>query len=311
MDTSLVFQPDKSFTIMQLTDVHWVDGKGSDNWTRRLMWKLLEQESPDLVVITGDLVYGDDNLAQLEHALTPILNRGLPWAFVFGNHDNELGASKKALLQRAMQLPGCLMSPGPADIHGEGNYMLGLHSADGALHWALHFIDSGTYNKNPDIGQYDYIHRDQISWYVKNTEALLRQHPDHSALAFFHIPLPEYRQVWSFHPCVGQKLDELACPGQNSGLFSAMLEMGNMKGTFVGHDHVNDYCGTLHGVRLCYGRASGYNTYGRRGFKKGCRMIRLNEDNPGEFESWLRLSDGSIDRQTELHQPHGWRLGEQ
>ncbi len=39
-------------------------------------------------------------------------------------------------------------------------------------------------------------------------------------------------------------------------------------GTFVGHDHVNDFVGDLYGIRLCYGRATGFNTYGRQGFTR-------------------------------------------
>jgi hypothetical protein len=33
----------------------------------------------------------------------------------------------------------------------------------------------------------------------------------------------------------------------------------------AGHDHVNDFEGTLYGVRLCYDARAAYNTYGREG----------------------------------------------
>lgn len=35
-----------------------------------------------------------------------------------------------------------------------------------------------------------------------------------------------------------------------------------MIGAFAGHDHDNDYAGSLHGIRLGYGRVSGYGGYG-------------------------------------------------
>ena len=65
---------------------------------------------------------------------------------------------------------------------------------------------------------------------------------------------------------------------------------------FAGHDHLNDYEGTLHAIRLCYGRATGFNNYGREEFLHGARVIRLDEAAP-DFTTWLRLDDGSrIDR---------------
>ena len=79
-------------------------------------------------------------------------------------------------------------------------------------------------------------------------------------------------------------------------------EMKDVVGTFVGHDHVNDYFGDLHGIRLCYGRASGYNTYGRDRFLRGARVIRLREGER-QFQTWLRLSDGSLVSEQPEHRP--------
>ncbi|MNC34498.1 hypothetical protein D3C75_829330 [compost metagenome] len=86
-----------------------------------------------------------------------------------------------------------------------------------------------------------------------------------------------------------------------------MAELGHTLGVFVGHDHVNDYWGELHGIRLCYGRASGHNTYGREGFPRGARMIRLYE---GErrLDTWLRLEDGTKVTKQLRHEPENARL---
>jgi hypothetical protein len=69
----------------------------------------------------------------------------------------------------------------------------------------------------------------------------------------------------------------LGCSIVNSGLFSAFLKMKDVKGTFVGHDHVNDYWGQFHGLQLCYGKATGYNGYGKERFQRGARVIQLHE----------------------------------
>ncbi|MGG4142508.1 hypothetical protein ABEW34_05195 [Paenibacillus algorifonticola] len=92
------------------------------------------------------------------------------------------------------------------------------------------------------------------------------------SLAFFHLPLPEYNEVWNYHSCYGHNYEGMGCPNVNSGLFAAFLEMSDVRGVFVGHDHINDFWGELHGIRLHYGRAIGYNSYGKEGFARGARI---------------------------------------
>lgn len=88
----------------------------------------------------------------------------------------------------------------------------------------------------------------------------------------------------------------MCCPKINTGLFAAMHLAGNVRGVFAGHDHVNDYEGMLYGVRLCYGRATGYNTYGKDAFQRGARVIRLHEEQPDSPPgSALKTAAGLID----------------
>ncbi len=297
MQTRLQFRSDASFTIVQFTDLHWQNGDAQDRQTLALMESVLEQEQPDLVVFTGDLVESlkcDDPVESLRQVVRVAEVRQLPFAAVFGNHDSEKGSRDvlAAVLER--EFAYSLFQRGPGSIHGVGNYWVPVHSATGDRRAAtLYFLDSGSYAPL-SIGKYDWIRGDQIIWYRQQshglTEAEGRILP---ALAFFHIPLPEYSRVWRRHrSCRGSKGERVCCPIWNSGLFRAMRQMGDIAATFCGHDHLNDYAGELGGIHLCYGRATGYNTYGRDGFLRGARVIRLFE---GErrFASWLRLADGS------------------
>ena len=61
---------------------------------------------------------------------------------------------------------------------------------------------------------------------------------------------------------LGQKQEAVLSPSVNSGFFTALLQAGDVKATFVGHDHTNDYCGNLMGINLCYGGVTGYHAYG-------------------------------------------------
>ncbi|MDD9266879.1 metallophosphoesterase family protein [Paenibacillus sp. GCM10023248] len=308
MQHSLSFRDDRTFTITQFTDLHWQDGGALDQQTRRLMDDVLDSERPDLVVFTGDVIYtgyvkpGEpvckQPLQAFREAVQAAVDRGIPWAVVFGNHDTESIVTREELMDAVLKLPHTVTQRGPVEVHGVGNYTLTIRGADGQDAARLVFLDSGEMSPVSHIKGYDWIRSDQIAWYKEASHA----GGDLPALAFFHIPLPEYQQAWYASTCYGNKLENVCCPPVNSGLFAAMAERGDVIGTFCGHDHINDYWGELHGIRLCYGRATGYNTYGQEGFPRGARMIRLRQDERA-FETWLRLEDGTVVREQPEHKP--------
>ncbi len=309
MEQLLRFREDGTFTIVQFTDLHWQNGEPPDRQTAALMVQVLDGERPDFVVLTGDLIDGSncrDPAASLRAVVAPILERSLPWAAVFGNHDDEGALSRADLMAVQRELPGCRSESGPKNVSGTGNYMLQVLPARGeGTPTVLYFLDSGSYAP-PEIGGYAWIEHDQVAWYLETSAGLTRAYEGVRlpALAFFHIPLPEYNEVWDEHLCQGVKLEEICGPRINSGFFAALYTQGDVCGTFVGHDHVNDFEGTLHGIRLCYGRASGFNTYGRAGFARGARVIQLQEG-MRDFRTWLRLEGGEVVAAQPAHEPAG------
>jgi hypothetical protein len=275
----LKFRSDGGFTIVQFTDLHWQNGQPADLQTANLMAEIVDAEHPDLVVLTGDVIQGADCTDPLQswtNAVAPIVERKLPWAAVFGNHDDEGSASRAQLMTHQMTLPGCLSQPGPEHLSGVGNYTLAIqpgnsHGAAVGPDLMLYFLDSHAYADKAHK-QYAWIRQDQIDWFLKTTA----ENPAPSLL-FFHIPLPEFDDVWTAGGCDGSKHESVCSPKFNSGLFNAIKSTGTVMGAFVGHDHVNDFTGNLAGIRLCYGRATGYNTYGHEQFPRGARVIRLRE----------------------------------
>lgn len=67
-----------------------------------------------------------------------------------------------------------------------------------------------------------------------------------AALAYFPIPVPEFNHL-SPENFTGVKQEEISSASINSGFFITLLEGGDVKAAFVGHDHVNDFCGDVHG----------------------------------------------------------------
>ncbi|WP_391575092.1 metallophosphoesterase family protein [Cohnella sp.] len=296
MGSSLEFRSDGTFTIVQFTDLHWTNGGRKDALTRALMERVLEEERPDLIVLTGDIIDSlrcADPVSSFRDALSVSAGSGIPWATVFGNHDSEGAVSRQKLMSAQLELSGAIAEPGPDNVSGVGNFVARIANAAGQTGAALYFLDSGAYSELPSVGGYDWIRADQIAWYREQASALRRANGGTPvpALLFQHIPLPEYREVWNTSVCNGHRHEKVHAPRVNSGLFSALVETGGVTGVFCGHDHTNDYFGELRGIKLVYGRATGYNTYGRWFHRRGARVIRLREGEAG-FSTWLRLANG-------------------
>jgi hypothetical protein len=301
MNRSLRFRNDGSFTIVQFTDTHFCNGEKEDIRTVALMSQILDEEQPDLVIFTGDVIGGHSAKspeATWCMAAAPLIARRLPWCAVFGNHDDECGLSRKELLVIQKKIPGCLTRTGPSQVSGRGNFFLRIRAAKGRSTAALLCcLDSNSYAETI-IGGYGWVREDQIRWFNRSLRRLksLPSNVSPLVLVFLHIPLPEYNAVWQQGTCLGEKNENVCCPRINTGFFAAMHLAGNVQGVFAGHDHVNDFDGSFHGINLCYGRATGYNTYGRDGFQRGARIIRLQAEE-ANFTTWLRLEDGSrVDR---------------
>ena len=287
----LRFNDNGKFKILQFTDTHWLDGSGDDIKTAKLMSELIEFEQPDMVIITGDVISGKeaDSAKGQRGILSALASNKVPWAIVFGNHDDEGSCSRDQLWDIAVSTPYSCCPAKVADISGVSNYVLEVKASDSdAVGYALFMIDSNGYSPVKEIEGYGWIMPDQVEWFRANCDKYIDRTGGGGlpSLAFYHIPLPEYKTVVEKKQYKGQFNEDVCSPDLNSGFFAAVLEKGNVKGMFVGHDHVNDYVGELAGVKLCYGRKTGFRSYSQDGFAKGGRVIELTECKD-EFDTWV------------------------
>lgn len=290
----LRFRDDGTFTIVQFADMHIHDDEETNRLTLALVEKVLDEVQPDLVVLTGDTIFGSESKSPGEaylFAVSPFERRGVPWCAVFGNHDDEGSMSRQELMDVWQTCSYNLSEPGPKEVSGVGNYYQLVKGAKTDEPKAvLYFLDSQSYGTE-EVGTWGWIKPDQVQWYYQTARLLNHgRSTPLPALAFFHIPLPEYNLVWELGCCDGSKNEEICCPKLNTGMFAAMYEAGDVMGVFVGHDHVNDFAGELYGIRLCFGRGTGYGTYGKEGFARGARIIRLYEDKR-DFTTWVTLDE--------------------
>ena len=295
---TLKFNDEGKFKIVQFTDIHWVYGSDNSKPARERIIEVLDAEKPDLVVLTGDVVTSKPAEKGLKEALAPIVERKIPFALTFGNHDEENDLSRKEMLAVVQGLEGNLTTT-TSGLTGVTNYVLPIKaSADERAAAVLYVFDSNAYSTIKGLKGYGWIEHDQIGWYKKTSAAYTTANGGTPlpSLAFFHIPIPEYHEAIADENnfMLGTR-KERACSGEiNSGLGTAMLAAGDVMATFVGHDHVNDYAVNWRGILLCYGRLTGGSTtYNHIPKGNGARIIQLTEGKR-EFETWIRLKGGEV-----------------
>ncbi len=297
--TKFSFRQDGTFRIMQLTDTHHITGdersaRGLDNVKR-----MLDLEKPDLVIHTGDIIFGKPAADCLREILTPIAERNIPFAVTLGNHDEEFGLTRREVLDVIRTIPGNINTLPPA-INGVSNGVVSIQSADNQTQWVLYLLDTGRDSGNIGIDGYGYLHWDQIEWYRQHSMTFRKNNGGEPvpSLAFMHIPLCEYIDALrEKEPKIIGNQQEAPCPSAlNSGFFVQMMEQGDIKAVIAGHEHDNDYVQTYHGKRLIYGRYSGGDTVYNNLGQNGCRMFLMKEGSP-ECQTWIRLFDGTREQE--------------
>ncbi|PIA43706.1 hypothetical protein AQUCO_01800035v1, partial [Aquilegia coerulea] len=307
----------------------------SDLNTTQFVRKLIETEKPDFIAFTGDNIFGSstsDAAESLIKAFRPAMESKIPWAAILGNHDQESTMTREELMSFISLMDYSVSRINPstydhfdngqesvlADIDGFGNYNIQINGAFGT-HLAntsvlnLYFLDSGDRATVDGIRTYGWIKESQLRWLRNISEGFQVNKQDLNldglpgaetapALTFFHIPIPEVRQLW-YTKFKGQFQEGVACSTVNSGVLETLTSMGDVKAVFLGHDHLNDFCGEINGIWFCYGGGSGYHGYGKIGWLRRARII-LVELEKGNHEwmevekikSWKRLDDDNLSK---------------
>ncbi|KAI7747370.1 hypothetical protein M8C21_002291 [Ambrosia artemisiifolia] len=284
------------FRILQVADMHYANGRKtacedmlpeqyaycSDLNTTFFIERMIHAEKPDLIVFTGDNIYGPDTtdpVASMNAAFAPAISSNIPWAAVLGNHDQESTLSREGVMKNIVGMKHTLsqLNPFSVDvIDGFGNYNLEVLGTEGSSYGNesilnLYFLDSGDYSTVPSIPGYGWIKPSQQFWF-QQTSINLQKKSKAPGLAYFHIPLPEYSSFDSSN-FTGVKQEGISSASVNSGFFTTLVGAGDVKAVFTGHDHINDFCGELTGIYLCYAGGFGYHAYGKAGWSRRSRVV--------------------------------------
>ena len=295
---NFTFNKEGKFKILQFTDTHFITGDARAERALANVREMVEIEKPDLVIHTGDIIYGKPAKESLRELLSVFSSRGIPFAVTLGNHDEEFGMTRREVYDYVRSLPHNVNTP-PKNMHGMSNDLITI-SSGGRVKWALYLLDTGNQSTDIKLGTYDYLHFDQISWYREQSQRLREANGGVPvpALAFSHIPVYEHFQALDDRK---KKLTgnwgEAPCPSTiNSGFFAQTQEMADVRALISGHDHDNDYVMKWREKYLIYGRYSGGDTVYNNLKPNGCRLFELT-DGSDSFRTWIRVSGGGIEQE--------------
>lgn len=307
----------REFRILQLTDTQIID-PGQSRYPERIgdttpitdevlykevfyyIEEAIKRTDPDLIIMTGDIVYGefDDSGEILCKIVDYMESFGIPWAPVWGNHDNE---SIKGVTWQCEQFENaehCLFKRG--EITGNSNYTIGVKQGDKLIK-VIYMMDSNgcgngkSYSYMPSFGEYNQdvkivtaagFGNSQLEWLdttCTNITNSLGYTP--SKFAAFHIPIKEYSDAATIKGYqssdaqkefyirdesgedFGKKYESIR--GMNVPDFWMLLKKHSFDGVFVGHNHTNNFSIVYDGIRLTCGLKTGEHDRNRNDMKGG------------------------------------------
>ena len=261
------------FKILMFTDTQlWTDlEKNGECYDE--MDALVEKTQPDMIALPGDVLSAFASRFSINNFIKHMDSYKIPWAPVFGNHDNEISANSLNWQGDKYEASEyCLFQKGPSNLYGCGNYVVNIVE-NGAPVYSLYMLDNGRYIKyDESTAKEVYMGYEQISWYEWNVlgmnEAAGYNVP---SMTFSHFAQPEFKEAIEKYGVAAEdgsytipaeygfgSCEYLPCCAPvKSGFVDKCKELGSTKYIFCGHDHENNASITADGITYTYGLKTG------------------------------------------------------
>lgn len=290
---------DRQAVILQLTDTQIIDASqcrtpdrlgatqmdywGADKKNDRCynyLREVITETKPDLILLTGDIVYGefDDNGSALVELVAFMESFGIPWAPVFGNHDNESAMGVDWQCEQFVNAEHCLFVQ--RELSGNGNYTVGIEQG-GKLTRVFFMMDSnGCGSASPASLENKRLRREpgftmkQTSWYKGLIKDIVAISPDTKISFAFHIQPDVLGEVFATYGTNGSTpvyidyaenrregdfgyigFEHETVWDSNKKVWKSFLELG-VDSVFLGHEHANSASIVYEGIRVQYGMKS-------------------------------------------------------
>lgn len=287
-EQQLRFTKNGTFQLAVFEDLHYGEAEDLD-WgpqqdvnSTRVMNTVLDNEYPQLVVLNGDLItgentYKENSTSYVNEIVQPLLDRKLLWASTYGNHDSDYNLSRHHILAREKTWTNSLTRQDVnTSTSGVSNYYLPVYSSNATNRipeLLLWFFDSrgGNYYQQLDasgneVPQPSWVDRTAVDWFVHTrTELCTKYGRDVPSLAFVHIPVNAmlaFQQgpgvqshyepgINDDNPLAQEGVAEAqgdvtgtvsVYTGQDIPFMQALLDTPGLMAMFSGHDHGDDWC---------------------------------------------------------------------
>ncbi len=238
---------------------------------------LVAAATPDLIFITGDLVYGefDDSGCRFTEFCAFMDSFGIPWAAVYGNHDTS---TRRGVAWQNAQLEASahgLFRAG--SVTGNGNYSV-LVTRGGVPVRVLYMLDSGGDGQahDPECRRGAGLAPDQMAFFRQTAASLAAVNNGNAIPGFmcFHVPCVEFAEAdhakgydvaakYVLGVTVPAEFGDFGTHREHHSCFSSPdgfiddLHAAGVDGVFVGHCHGNNTSVVWQGIRWTYGLKTG------------------------------------------------------
>lgn len=286
--------------VLQLTDTQIIDagqtrpGRGGvdyDFWATdkvnercyNYIKEVVNATKPDLIILTGDIIYGefDDNGTALQGFIAFMESLQIPWAPIFGNHENESKMGADWQCEQLEKANYCLFKQ--RTLTGNGNYSVAI-AQGGEIKRVFYMLDSNGCGAASDESManghtvktvgFGY---DQIEWYTNQITELKTAVPNVKISFAYHIQTAIFEDAFKEYGFSqdGDSFDinldrlqetkegdfgyigaKLKNPwDEEYFIYYGMKDLG-VDSIFVGHEHCNSASVVYDGVRFQFGQKS-------------------------------------------------------
>ena len=242
--------------------------------------EIITETNPDLIILTGDNIYGKfDHNGTVWTKLVDFMDSfDIPWAPIFGNHDNESNMGVDWQCEQLMKAENCLFKQ--RELSGNCNYSVAI-AQGGEIKRVFYMLDSNGVG-SPSQATKDNGHTpsgfvglasDQIKWYTEQITKLQETLPDLKVSFAYHIQDTLFEKAYAKYGYVNTQpwakinIDlhedkaegDFGYIGYVRGEWSQdinTLKALGVDSIFVGHEHSSSSSVVYEGIRFQFGQKS-------------------------------------------------------
>ena len=277
-DTQIIDSSQDAEHVFGQTQVDYNAPDRTDEHCYDYLDELIDATKPDLIIMTGDNVYGrfDNDGSRMLELVSFMEGKGIPWAPVFGNHDNESAMGVDWQCEQFENAEHCLFKQ--RTLTGNGNYTVGIKQGDDITRVFFMLDSNGCETLSEQTKANTHMKTsagfgtDQMEWYTKVADNIKSVSPETKLSFAFHIQFAMFEEAYKSYGDTNpinidtheeKKDGDFGYLGYNVKggwdaehvVYQGLKKLG-VDSLFVGHEHCNSASVVYDGIRFQYGQKS-------------------------------------------------------